>query len=152
MSRTPRIRHLRHRLFDRVRHSQRLQAWLLKQADRLSITTREVFEMLRNSSALAVEKAEPAGTAPTNLTPPYISGATSVGNLKMGNAGTWDGEPVLTFRWLLDGVAVDGQTGGQIASSNFTEDDIGKDLVFEVTGTNDFGTLVVESDPMTLTA
>lgn len=152
MATTPRIRHLRHRIFDRVRHSRRLRAWLVKQADRLSITTREVFEMLRNSSALAVERAEPASAPPTNLTPPYIGGATSIANQKVGNHGTWTGEPVFTIRWLLDGEAISDQTGYSIPSEAFTEADVGKDLVFEVTATNDDGTLVVESDPLTLTA
>lgn len=152
MATTPRIRHLRHRLFDRVRHSRRLKAWLAFQAERLMISTYDVFEMLRNSSAQAVERAEPAGTAPTNTSPPYISGASSIGNMKTGNPGVWDGEPVLTYRWLLDGEAIEGQTGTSIVSETFVEGDVGKELVFEVTGTNDHGTLVVESEPMTLTS
>lgn len=57
MSGTPYIRHLRHRNYDRTRHSQRFNEWLDEQATRLGITAEEVFDLLKEGmSAVEVEQ------------------------------------------------------------------------------------------------
>ncbi|USL90045.1 hypothetical protein [Vibrio phage vB_VpaS_CHI] len=48
-------RHLRHRSFNRVRHSKRMKDWLATQGTRLEKTPEEVFELLKTNTAAEVE-------------------------------------------------------------------------------------------------
>lgn len=61
--RTPKIRHLRHRTFERTRHSKHLLSWLAAQAARLEVTAAEVFDSLVGGSAVEVE-ATPTPVGP----------------------------------------------------------------------------------------
>ena len=137
MARTPRIRHLRHRDFDRARHSSRFLAWLDAQADRLAKTAKEVFALLVGSSAQEVE-ALASASEPANTVLPTITGTAQVGVELSASTGTWTGNPTptYTYQWLADATEIDGAT-----DSTYTpvEGDLGKALTITVTGTNSEG-------------
>ena len=56
-----RPRYVRHRTYDRLRHSERFLKWLDEQAERLLMTAQEVFEDLLVAQGLSYEqvKADP---------------------------------------------------------------------------------------------
>jgi hypothetical protein len=84
-----------------------------------------------------------------NTGTPSISGATVDGVTLTGDPGTWTGTPtpILTSQWLRctdgDCSPIDGATGTTYA---LTPDDVGSTIEFEVTGTNDVGTVTKDSD------
>jgi len=111
MARTPYIRHLRQRDQDRVRHSQRLLAWLSAQATRLSTSVANVFARLK-AGATATEIEEIDGSYPTNTVLPAITGTTVSGETLTATNGTWTGDPAPTYthQWLRNGAPISGAT------------------------------------------
>ena len=77
---------------------------------------------------------------PEALVAPSLAGAPSVGAAVAGDPGSWDAypEPVISFRWLVDGAAVPG------ATLSFTPGAAreGHTLALEVTAANAAGTVV----------
>lgn len=53
-----RPRYVRHRVYDRLRHSEQFLKWLDAQAERLSMTAKEVFEDLLVAQNLTFEQVE----------------------------------------------------------------------------------------------
>lgn len=53
-----RPRYVRHRVYDRLRHSARFLKWLDGQAARLEMTSQEVFEELLVDQGLTYEQVE----------------------------------------------------------------------------------------------
>ena len=143
MSRTPRIKHLRHSEFDRVRYRGRFLAWLSAQASRLSGQAIAIFAlMLRGYSAEDVENATGAG--PANTVSPSITGTATSGQTLTAVNGTWTGTPTptLTRRWLADNVVIPGATGQTFV---LTAGQVGKKISVEYTATNIYGASVKTS-------
>ena len=138
MARTPRIRHLRHRAYERVRHSSRLLAWLDAQAERLAKTAKEIFELLAGGSTAEEIEGMASASAPENTAVPTITGTAQVGVELSASTGTWTGNPTPTYayQWQADGSDIADAT-----DSTYTpvEDDVGKKLTVTVTGTNSEG-------------
>lgn len=53
-----RPRNVRHREYEKLRHSHHLEKWLDDQASRLGITAKEVFDTLLGSQGLTYEQVE----------------------------------------------------------------------------------------------
>lgn len=53
-----RPRYVRHRTYDRLRHSEQFLKWLDEQAERLLMTAQEVFEDLLVAQGLSYEQVE----------------------------------------------------------------------------------------------
>lgn len=87
--------------------------------------------------------------APANTVLPVISGTPEAGETLSVNSGTWTGSAPITYtyQWLADGVAISGAT-----STTFlvTTAQNGADITVEVTGTNDAGSVTVETLPLTI--
>jgi hypothetical protein len=86
------------------------------------------------------------GAAPVAATPPTISGAGLVGETLTGNPPTWV-QPNVTdsFRWLVNGASA-----GTAPTFTVRTSDIGKQIVFEVTGKRaNYANAVVASAPVT---
>jgi hypothetical protein len=73
---------------------------------------------------------------PVNLTPPVISGSTTIGSVLTCNPGTWSGSPSFEYIWTRDGATIGGAT-----SSTYTivAADTGTMLECEVKATNAAG-------------
>lgn len=103
------------------------------------------------SATPAVAATPPAPTAPASATPsprlatptptptvknfasvgtPKISGTAMVGRTLTATAGVWSPTPTITYRWLLDGVAVSGATAATWAVPVSA---LGKRVTVEVT-------------------
>ena len=63
---------------------------------------------------------------------PTITGTGTVGNELTANAGTWDADVALAYKWFLNGVEIAGAT---MATYTPTEDQVGGVISVEVTGT-----------------
>ena len=138
MARTPRIRHLRHRDFDRVRHSSRFLAWLDAQAARLEKTAKQIFALLAGGASAQEVEGMATPAAPENTAVPTITGTAQVGVELTASTGTWTGSPTPTYayQWAAGGVDITDAT-----ASTYTPvtGDVGKTLTVTVTGTNSKG-------------
>lgn len=93
-------------------------------------------------------------TLPVNSEAPAITGDTDgsvvFGNELTGSDGTWSGaDNVYTYRWLKDGVAIDGETADTYTP---VEGDVDAEIAFEVTATNPAGSAVEVSAAVTVLA
>lgn len=89
------IRHLRHREFDRVRHSSNFLNFLATQATRLGSTAAGVFKDLIGSSSEVIAGA----TAVANTAVPVITGTAQVGQVLTTDNGTWTPATGLTYSY-----------------------------------------------------
>ncbi|MFJ3404301.1 carboxypeptidase-like regulatory domain-containing protein [Promicromonospora sp. NPDC090134] len=79
------------------------------------------------------------------MTSPAISGSTKVGETVEANPGTWTpGYLAYSYRWLRDGVAIEGATS---ARYQITTDDLDSELSVEVTARRDGFTDGVATSP-----
>jgi hypothetical protein len=79
---------------------------------------------------------------------PTVTGTPRASSASTGVAGSWDSGTTRTYRWLVDGTAVEGATGTTYTP---TLAEIGKALTFEVTSTRTgYDTVVKTSDPKTI--
>ncbi|GAW48500.1 MULTISPECIES: hypothetical protein [unclassified Nocardioides] len=92
------------------------------------------------SAALTV--AAPAVTVPANTVPPSISGTPNVGQTLTCNAGTWTGQPTITydFVWRRGSTSV-----GTSATYVPVAADLGNSLVCTVVATNGLGSAAASS-------
>ena len=76
--------------------------------------------------------------APTNTTPPSISGTAQVGETLTATNGTWDGIPAPTYsrQWKADDADISGATG---TTYELTEAEEGASITVTVTATNSEG-------------
>lgn len=84
------------------------------------------------SWCLAAQLAWADPVAPTNSTPPTISGTPQQGDQLTADPGTWSGDTPITYSYLWS----DGQSGLQIMLSPA---DVGQNLSVTVTASNDAG-------------
>jgi hypothetical protein len=93
-----------------------------------------------------------AFTIPANTVLPVVSGAAA-DSTPSGTTGTWTGyrPPTYAYQWLLDGVAIDGQTA-LVYSGTLLVGDIGKTLALRVTATNGAGTVSATNTGVTIEA
>lgn len=114
MARTPHMRHVRHRSFDRLRHSRRFRQFLEEQGERLFMSPEDVFNDLMKAQGLTAEQvaAREPEIGPGNTVAPVISGSTVVGQVLTTSDGTWTGSPAPTFtyQWRRGGVDIAGAT------------------------------------------
>lgn len=77
-------------------------------------------------------------SAPTNKTPPSISGTAQVGETLTATDGTWDGLPAPTYtrQWKADDAAISGATG---QTYTLTAAEEGARITVTVTATNSEG-------------
>lgn len=150
--RTPHLRHVRHRSFERTRHSSYLLGWLAYQAARLGKTSAQVFDLLKTQTAeqIAGTPSTPPATAPQNTALPVISGSPDVGTTISVSNGTWTGDAPITYtyQWNVAGTPVSGQT-----SQTYTVQvgNAGKAITATVTATNSAGNSSATSAPVTAT-
>lgn len=139
-----RIEHLRHRDYDRTRHSSRFLEWLAVQAARLTVSARAVFSLLASGSSTRQIENYSTFTTPANTVVPTIVGTAKVGTQLTSTNGTWTGNPApsFTYQWKAGGVAIAGAT-----SSTYTPvaGDVGKTILLTVTGTNPKGSASASS-------
>lgn len=85
--------------------------------------------------------------APFTLTPPVISGTTSVGNNLSSTNGTYSSGATIThtYQWLRNSVAISGATAN---TYTLVSDDVGKTIVCIVTATNSYGAINVTSNSL----
>lgn len=125
----PHIRHLRHRKFERVRHSSNLLGFLSAQAARLGSTASAVFKDLIGSSAEAIAGAG----AVTNTVVPAVTGTAQVGQVLTVSNGTWTPATGLTYayQWKSGGANV----GTNQNTYTPVAGDVGKTITATVTAT-----------------
>lgn len=135
---TARIRYLRHRSLERLRHSTRLLAWLDAQATRLTTTVAAVFNALHFLKPAEIEALSNIDI-PVNTVSPAITGTAQVNETLTVSNGTWTAAPTATYsyQWNRAGVAIPDATASTYV---VVEDDIGSTLTCTVTATNVSGT------------
>lgn len=133
-----RPRFVRHRLFEQIRHANRLIAWLGQQATRLGITSEEVFNELKSGKTYKeVENTDPQPSGqPVNSVLPAITGNIVVGEALTASNGTWTGAVSYARQWLRDGSSISSATGTTYV---LVEADIGAMISVRVTATNTEG-------------
>ena len=91
--------------------------------------------IIASSSATAPASAE---SAPTNVAPPIVSGATTQGSVLVSSVGVWEGTfpQSYAFQWRRNGLSISGATS---ASYLVGSSDVGNLLSCEVTATNTRG-------------
>lgn len=143
MARTPRARHVRHREFDRLRHSQRFLEWLSAQATRLTTTSQAVFTALRSMLPSEIEALANIDI-PANTVLPAITGTAQVAQVLTSSTGTWTGVPApsYTYQWKLAGAAIDGETDN---TYTVRAGDVGSTVTVTVTATNAGGSVSATS-------
>ena len=147
-----RPRYIRHRKFNRIRHSRRLLKWLEEQATRLSVTEEALFNLMVGNrfSFQAVESLTTFPEVPENSAKPTITGTAEIGETLTATPGTWTGdpEPTLSYQWYRDDgeevYPIDGATG---LTYELTAEDEGKVVFVRETAVNLVGTMFVDSDP-----
>ena len=101
---------------------------------------------ISNAEGLVTEtsNAMRVSLAPSNLSPPVISGAPFVGLTLASSTGTWQAYPSPDYRyqWLRDGVAIDGSTG---STYEVLTSDRGHRLTCRVAAVNSVGQADVAS-------
>ena len=147
MARTPHMRYVRHRNFNRLRHSTHFKAFLEEQADRLETTAEDVFNLMKNAGYTAEEIANLSAVpaAPENTALPSISGTPTVGQELSAANGTWTGSPApgYEYQWNRDDAPIAGAT-----ASDYTlvADDEGTLITVTVTASNSQGSASATSE------
>lgn len=101
--------------------------------------TRQLRCRKLNLLAIAVETGPVALAAPVNVSAPTIVGEPIVGNELVAVVGSWTGNPtpVFTYQWLLDAVALTGETNAKLTLVEAHVDGV---VTVTVTATNTEGT------------
>ena len=139
-----RVRYLRHRHLERLRHSRQFLAWLEAQATRLSTEVEVIFDRLLSGETTAKVEGL-VGEYPNIDADPSITGTATVGETLTADEGDWNGSPTsYSFQWLRGTVPI---AGADEATYVVVEDDVGEQLAVLVTATNDLGSASALSDP-----
>lgn len=77
---------------------------------------------------------------------PSVTGAVAVGSTLVASAGEWQPGAGLTYRWLADGIAIEGATEESLLLTSALRD---RSISVEVTGTLDGFTEAVRTSPAT---
>lgn len=98
-----------------------------------------------SESALKIEKS-----APVNLTPPFITGASRIPSTLTCFTGVWSGspQPSFAFQWYLDDVLISGATNPTFQTYDGIHD---MTVSCEVTATNILGSVEIMSSNVILT-
>lgn len=144
MARTPHLRYVRHRRYDRLRHSTRFKAFLAEQADRLGVTPEDVFELMKAGATAEQITQLPAAAAPVNTALPTVTGTPQVGQVLTCTPGTWTGNPTPTFtyQWQRGTTNIAGATN---ATYTAVAADAGQTLRCVVTASNTKGSASANS-------
>jgi len=149
MARIPHLRHVRHRKYDRLRHSTHFLEFLTQQGERLSMTPEAVFEDLMVTQGFTADQIAnmAAGTAPTVTTAATITGTPTVGQTLTVGAFVFAGDPTptATYEWERDGVAI---TSATATTYVLVTEDIGANITCTVTGTNTAGSVSTTSNAL----
>ena len=149
MSRTPHIRYVRHRSFDRLQHSEQFLQWMDAQADRLESTPKDVFEILMVQMGMTAQQVEALGEIPPQPSVPVLTISTINGDAIVGETlsitatATGQPEPDITYQWLSGEDEIDGATA---SSYVLVEADEGAEISCRVTATNNEGSDTKSSD------
>jgi hypothetical protein len=108
-----------------------------------------VLALVTFSVTSALSKAPPGQTAPTNSSPPSISGTAAVGNTLQASSGTWSPlNLTYSFQWKRCNngscAAIAGATGSSYLIGN---SDAGDTMEVSVTASNRHGTATATSAP-----
>lgn len=148
-----RPRYVRHRKFNRLRHSRRFLRWLDEQADRLQVTAEDVFNLMvaNRLSYENVENLDAFPEVPGNNTIPAITGTAQVGQTLTVTPGQWAGEPepTLAYQWFRDnGVDDPEPIGGATATTyEVAAADLAHTIFVRETATNSSGSAFADSNP-----
>lgn len=138
------IRYVRHRTFEALRHSRKFLSWLTRQAVKLGMTSKQVFDeylVKQGMSSVEVEGL-PAATAPA-VTSVTVTGTAQVGQVLTATAVvTGNPTPTKTYSWLIDAVEV-----GTASTYTPVVGDVGKTVTCKVTATNSKGSANATSAP-----
>lgn len=96
---------------------------------------REVAVNADGSATAASASLRVDAGPPVNVTPPTVSGAAITRQELVCDPGEWREGPDLTYRWLADGNPLNNTSARHVVQ----EQDRGKRLACEVTGSNDLG-------------
>jgi len=85
------------------------------------------------------------GSAPTNNTPPSISGVAVVGQTLTVTAGSWSGSPTptLSYQWYRGATPISGATN---STYTLVQADAGQNIKCTVTATNGAGSASADSN------
>lgn len=91
------------------------------------------------------------GSAPTNNTPPSISGTAVVGQTLTVTAGGWSGSPTptLSYQWYRGATPISGATS---TTYTLVQADAGQNIKCTVTGTNSAGSASADSNTVAILA
>ena len=100
-----RPRYVRHRDYDRLRHSTRFLAWLDEQASRLGISAEAVFDLLKQFS---FERFADFASAPSVDTAGSVTGDAEVGATLTYTPIVYDETPdEVVVQWIIGGEVVE---------------------------------------------
>lgn len=148
-----RPRYVRHRKFNRLRHSRRFLKWLDVQADRLDVAPEDVFNLMvaNHLSYQQVENLDEFPEVPVNDTPPAITGTAEVGETLTATPGDWSGvpAPTLSYQWFRDDGVDDPVPIAGATATTYEVDaaDLDCTLFVRETATNASGSAFADSDP-----
>lgn len=148
MSRITHARYLRHRRFERVRHSTHFRTFLEEQATRLTITAEQVFnELMVKLGYTATDIANmEAFETPTVGTAAVITGTPTEGEeLTATAAFLGNPTPSVSYQWQADGVDIADATQD---TYTVVTADIGANITCDVTGTNIKGSISTTSNAL----
>lgn len=148
MARYLRARYVRHRHFNRIRHSTAFKGFLAEQADRLASTEEDVFNLMKQGyTADQIRGLGGIPAAPVNTVAPSISGTPTVGEELTAANGTWTGYPApgYSYQWNRDSAAISGATA---ANYTLVGADEGTNITVTVTASNSEGSASETSGPV----
>lgn len=143
MARTPHLRYVRHRRFDKLRYGTIEKEFIHAQATRLGLTDSVLFNTLMKSMGLTADEivalaSSPIAGAPHNTVAPVLSGTATVGQTLTVTNGTWTGTPTPTYTriWKRGSAVIAGATGTTYVLATA---DIGASITCVVKGANTGG-------------
>lgn len=150
MARTPHLRYVRHRTYERFRQSHHRREWLEDRADALGVSPETIFNVLLRQMQMTSEQISaltefPAPDGwPVNTVAPAISGAPAMGSSVTVSNGTWTGDATIAYayQWFADGVLI---VGANTNSLQLDSEQYDKLITARVTATNGVGSSYVTS-------
>lgn len=135
--RTPNLRHVRHKLFERIRRSKHLLEWVNAQATRIGVSAQALWAMIQAGSSAAEIEGTASASIPANTVVPTITGTPKVGTALTASTGTWSGSPAPTYayQWKVAGV----NAGTNSNTYTPVAGDATKTVTVTVTATNSAG-------------
>lgn len=152
MARYLRARYVRHRHFNRIRHSTAFKGFLAEQATRLGMEEEAVFDLMKQgytADDIRNLSEDPTPVAPANTVAPVASGTPTVGQVLSVTNGTWTGnpDPTYTYQWQRGPTPTD-IAGATAATYTLVVADADATVRCMVTATNTAGSASTASNTL----